>query len=86
MEEHLIDIRDLDTEYFLCVRVWLDRASDRLYLPRESAERVGEPDEDGNFLLLDGAVIAEAETIEVNGVKTPAWSVPVGLLVTRPAR
>lgn len=86
MEEHFIDIRDLDTEYFEGVRVWLDRGLDRYYLPQESAARLGEASEDGNYALLDGSVIAEAAEIEVGGQTVLAWGVPTNQLVTRPSR
>lgn len=86
MEEHLIDICDLDGEYFANVRVWLDRGTDRFYLPRESAERLGELTDNGTFLLFRGTVEAEPEQIEVNGNSIAAWGVSVCRLQTRPAQ
>ncbi|HEX3151485.1 MAG TPA: hypothetical protein VHR66_25630 [Gemmataceae bacterium] len=85
MEEHLIDVCDLDGEYFVNVRVWLDRGIDRYYLPRESAERLGEPDPDGNYALMRGTVTAEAEEIGLGGETIKVWGVSVGQLRTRPA-
>lgn len=85
VEEHEIDVRDVDTEWFLNVRVWLDRITDRYYLPRESAARLGEMAEDGSYCLLDGAVTAVQEHIEVSGQHVAAWSLPVWALTTRPS-
>lgn len=87
MEEHLIDVRDVDYEYFEGVSVYLDRGFDRYHFPRESAERLGEYDEEnGTFYLIDGRVETEPDEIEVNGRKIETWSVGVNQLVTRPAR
>lgn len=86
MEEHLIDVRDVDGEYFERVWVWLDRAADRYHLPLESVERLGEPDDENNYLLLDGSLVAERDEAEVGGRRTTTWSVPVTRLTTRPAR
>lgn len=86
MEEHVLDICDLDGEYFVNVRVWLDRTADRYFLPRESAERLGELGDDGNFSFFRGTVEAEPEEIDVAGQRVQAWGVSVGQLRTRPAQ
>jgi hypothetical protein len=50
-----IDVRDVDHEWFRDVDAYLDRDLGRYYFPRESAERLGELDEEtGNFHLIDG--------------------------------
>ena len=85
MEEHFVDVRDLDTEYFERVRVWLDRATDRYHLPKASADRLGEPAEDGTYLLLDGTLVAEPVYVGHNGDTVRVWAVPVHRLTTRPA-
>jgi hypothetical protein len=85
VEEHIIDICDLDGEYFVNVRVWLDRSLDRYYLPRESAERLGEQQDGGAFYFFKGEVEAEPEEIEVGGQTLEAWGVSVGQFRTRPA-
>jgi hypothetical protein len=85
MEEHFVDVRDPDTKYFERVRVWLDRATDRYHLPEESAARMGEPAEDGTYLLLDGTVVAEPVYVGADGDTVKVWTVPVHRLVTRPA-
>jgi hypothetical protein len=86
VEEHTIDVRDIDTEWFVDVRVFLDRARNRYLFPAESVERLGEAEpEDGTYALLDGQVIAEPEETEIGGIPYAVWSVPVGRLVTRPA-
>lgn len=86
MEEHFIDVCDLDGEYFTNIRVWLDRTLDRYYLPRESAERLGELQDDGNFYFFRGTVEAGPEEIEVDRKLIKAWGVSVGRLKTRPVR
>jgi hypothetical protein len=85
MEEHLIDICDVDGQYFVDVRVWLDRAADRFYFPRASAERLGELAADGNFYFLRGEVEAVPEEVNVGGLQLPAWGVSVGRLRIRPS-
>ena len=85
--EARIDVRDVDTNWFEFVRVFVDRDFDRYLFPRESIERVGELDsDDGAYYLLDGAVTAEQDEIEVDGVMFPVWAVRIGSLVTRPSR
>lgn len=88
MEQHRIDVRDIDPHRW-CedVPVFLDRSADVFYFPKDSIDRIGEPDEEsGNYWLLDGRVEAEADQIEVDGEPVPVWTVRVGELVTRPAR
>src|SRR4051812_34924055 len=86
IEEVHIDVRDVDYEWFRGVKAFLDRGSDRYYLPRESAERLGEIDEDtGDFFLIDGQVEAKADEIEVEGVEVPVWTVACAQLKVRPA-
>jgi hypothetical protein len=85
MEEHLIDICDVDGEYFVDVRVWLDRSADRFYFPRASAERLGELAADGNFYFFRGQIEAVSEEINIGGVQQPAWGVSAGALRTRPS-
>ena len=88
MEQHRIDVRDIDTEWFVDVAAYLDRQLDLWYFPLASIERLGELDEEGsgNYWLLDGRVEAEADELEVNGSRIPAWSVRVGQITTRPAK
>lgn len=86
VKEQLIDVRDIDTEWFLGVRVFVDRTRSRYLFPAESVERLGEADPaDGSYAMLDGQVIAEPEEIEMGGTPLNVWSVPIGQLVTRPA-
>jgi len=86
VEEVSIDVQDVDYEWFRDVAAYLDRDCDRYYLPRESAERMGEIDEEtGNFFLIDGQVEAKAEEIEVGGRRLPVWSVGCSELVSRPS-
>lgn len=86
MDEQLIDVRDIDTEWFLGVRVFVDRTRSRYLFPAESVERLGEADpSDGTYTLLDGQVIAEPDEIDAGGAPLAVWSVPVGQLVSRPA-
>ncbi len=59
MEEVRIDVRDLDYTWFEDVRAYLDRDADCYYLPKESADRLGEPDDDSaDYFLIDGRVEA----------------------------
>jgi hypothetical protein len=86
MEEVRIDVRDVDYEWFRDVRAFIDREFDRYYLPRESAERLGEiDDETGDFYVIDGRVEAKADEIEVDGQRMPVWSIGCGDLIVRPA-
>jgi hypothetical protein len=86
MEEVIIDVRDIDYTWFIGVQAFLDRDADLYYLPRESADRLGEPDDEtGDYFLLDGQVTARADEIEVAGVRVPAWSVGTTQILTRPA-
>jgi hypothetical protein len=83
VEEVRIEVRDVDYEWFRDVRAFLDR--DRYHFPLESAERLGELDEEtGDFYLINGQVEAKADEIEVDGMKTPVWSVGCGQLTVRP--
>lgn len=85
MEEVNIDILDVDYEWFRDVRAFTDSGRDRFYLPRESAERLGELDkESGGFHLLDGRVTASPDEIEVNGGPLPVWVVNASEIRTRP--
>jgi hypothetical protein len=87
LEEVLIDVRDVDYTWFVDVIAYLDRDFDKYYFPRESAERLGEPDEEtGDFYLIDGRVQAEADQIQVNGVSIEVWCADCGQLIVRPAR
>jgi hypothetical protein len=87
IEEVSIDVRDVDHSWFEGVKVFLDRDSDRYYLPRESMERLGELDPDtGDAWLIDGVVEARADEIEVDGQVVPCWSVSCARLIVRPAR
>lgn len=87
LEEVRIDVRDVDFTWFEDVAAYLDRDSDRYYLPRESAERLGEPDEEtGGFWLIDGHVEALADEIEINGRLVQVWEVGITQLLTRPAK
>jgi hypothetical protein len=82
-----IDVRDVDTNWFEDVVAYLDRGLDLYYLPRESAERLGEFDEEtGNYWLIDGRVEAISSDIEFGGTAVPAWEISVTQLLTRPAR
>lgn len=84
MERVSIDVRDVDYEWFRAVDAFLD--GDRYHFPRESAERLGEADEEtGGFFLIDGQVEAHAGEIEMDGERLPVWSVDCGQLTTRPA-
>jgi len=86
MEEVRIDVRDVDYSWFQDVKAWLDRDFDLYYLPRESAERLGEQDkESDDYWLLDGRVQARADSVEVDGASVEAWCVSVGQLIVRPA-
>ena len=86
-EEVRIDVRDVDFEWFRDVMAFLDRGADAYYLPRESAERLGEIDEEtGGFFLIDGQVEALAEELEVAGRRVPVWSVRCSQLTVRPSR
>lgn len=85
MEEVLIDVRDVDYEWFRDVKAFLDRDRDCYLFPRESAERLGEFDEDaGCYHLIDGQVEAKADEIELDGVPVPVWSVANGQIIVRP--
>jgi hypothetical protein len=85
LEKVSIDIRDVDHEWFRDVDAYLDRDLGRYYFPRESAERLGELDEEtGTFHLMDGLVEAEAGDIELEGRRIPAWSAPCDQLIVRP--
>lgn len=87
MEEVRIDIRDLDHRWYEGVLVYLDRDLDIYYFPRESAERLGELDEEsGNYYLTAADVEAEPDEVEFDGRRIPVWSVRIGQLITRPAR
>lgn len=82
-----IDVQDVDYEWFRDVAAYLDRDRDRYCFPRESAERMGEIDEEtGDFFLIDGRVEAKADEIEVGGQRLPVWSVGCSELVARPAK
>jgi hypothetical protein len=86
VEEHLIDVRDIDTECFLGVRTFLDRTRNRYLFHAESVNRPGEADpDDSTYALLDGQVIAEPDEIETGITLLAVWSVAVGQLVTCPA-
>ena len=87
MEQVRIDIRDLDYRWCEDVELFFERDFDIYYFPRESAERLGELDEEsGNYYLTAANVEAEPDEIEFDGQRIPVWSVRVGNLVTRPAR
>lgn len=87
MEEVRIDVRDVDYSWWEDVKAYLDRDFDIYYLPKESADRLGEPDEEtGGYWLIDGQVEAKADEIELDGAKLPVWSVGVAQLLTRPAK
>lgn len=86
MEEVHIDVRDVDYEWFRDVRAFLDRDSDIYHFPRESADRLGEvDDETGDFFLIDGRVEAKADEIDVDGERLPVWSVACSQLTVRPS-
>jgi len=60
---------------------------DRYHLPRKSAERLGEPDEEtGSFWLIDGQVEACADEIEIDGATVPVWESGASPLMSRPAK
>lgn len=87
MEEVRIDVRDVDYSWWEDVRAYLDRELDIYYLPKESADRLGEPDaETGGYWLIDGQVEAKADEIEVDGANVLVWSVGIAQLMTRPAK
>lgn len=87
MEEVRIDVRDVDHTWFEDVKAYLDRDFDIYYFARESAERLGEPDEDsGGFYFIDGQVEAKADEIEIDGERIPVWAVGTTQLLVRPAR
>jgi hypothetical protein len=88
MEEHLLDVRDIDTEWFLGVTAYLDRGNDLWHFPKDAVERLGEPDADGSgsYWLLDGRVEAVANEVGVDGTLRRVWTVPVKQVVTRPAQ
>jgi|LNFM01.1.fsa_nt_gb hypothetical protein len=87
MEQVHIDIRDLDYRWCEAVELFFDRGLDIYYFPRESADRLGELDEEsGNYYLTAANVEAEPDEIEIEGQRIPVWSVRVGNLVTRPSR
>src|SRR5262249_22989785 len=86
MEEVRIDVRDVDYEWFRDVKAFLDRDLDRYLFPQESADRLGEFDEDaGCYYLIDGQVEAKADEIESDGQHTACWSVSCAQLIVRPA-
>jgi len=86
VEEVCIDVRDVDYEWFREVRVFLDRVSDRFYLPEESVQRLGEQDETtGDYFLLDGQITAANVEIQVEGQRMTVWTVPTSHLRSRPA-
>lgn len=86
-EEVSIDVRDLDYNWFEGVKAYLDRDCDLYYLPLESVERLGEPDEEnGNYYLTAANVEAEADELEIDGKAIPVWSVGCAKLIVRPAR
>jgi hypothetical protein len=85
-EDVRIDVRDVDYEWFRNVAAYLDRSRGTYHFPRESAERLGEVDEDtGDFFLIDGQVKARADVIEVDGGRIPVWSVTCAQLKVKPA-
>jgi hypothetical protein len=87
MQAVRIDVQDRDGAWFEGVLAYLDRELDRYFLPRESAERLGEYDpETGNYVLLDGLVEAQADVIEVDGRVVPGWSLATTQLLVRPVR
>lgn len=86
-EEVSIDVRDLDYSWYEAVRAYLDRNYDLYYLPLESVERLGEPDEEnGNYYLTAANIEAEADELEIDGHAMPVWSVGCAQLIVRPAR
>jgi len=86
VEEVRIDVRDVDYTWFEDVRAYLDRDLDLYHLPRESADRLGEPDDEtGDYFLIDGHVEAKADKIEVDGETIPVWTVGCARLIARPA-
>jgi hypothetical protein len=86
MDEVRIDIQDVDYEWFRDVKAFLDRDSDLYYFPRESAERLGEIEEEtGDFYFIDGQIEAKADEIEIDGSRIPVWAVGCGRLTVRPA-
>jgi hypothetical protein len=86
VEEVRIDVRDVDYTWFEDVKVYLDRDFDLYHLPRESADRPGEPDEEtGDFFLVDGQVEAKSDEIEVDGEAIPVWTVGCSQLIVRRA-
>lgn len=86
-EEVRIDVCDVDHEWFRDVAAFLDRDSDRYFFPRDSAERLGEiDDETGSFFFIDGQVEAKVDEILVDGQRLPVWSVGCGQMIVRPAK
>lgn len=82
-----IDVRDVDYSWFEDVKAYLDRGFDWYHFPRESAERLGEQDDEtGSYFLIDGHVEARADEIEVDGESIPVWTVGCSQLIARPAR
>jgi hypothetical protein len=86
MEEVRIDVRVVDYGWLRDVRAFIDCEFDRYYLPRESAECLGEIDDNtGDFYLIDRRVEARTDEIEVDGERLPVWSINCGEFTARPA-
>ena len=85
MRKILIDIRDLDGEWFRGVEAYLDDVQDRYCFTREQAGRMGEVDSDGCYLDCTD-VEARADWFDLDGVWTLLYCVPCRSITTRPSK